>query len=428
MPWLAGAVVLAAVGIGTLFLFGRHARALTDKDTVVLSEFVNTTGDSVFDGTLKQALSVQLEQSPYLNLLPESKVQEALRYMGRKPDERITKDLAREISLRTNAKAIISGSITNLGSNYVITLEAANSQTGDSLARQQAEATSKEQVLKSLDTAASKLRQKLGESITSVQQFATPLEQATTSSLEALKEYSIGNGLHLRLDDASAGPHLKRAIELEMASSIAGAQAVRDAFAGFQESARQKAAEALRLPGERTARSQAALALAQAGDTAQAQKLSEELNRDFPSDYFIKNFISPSVQALNLLHRNKAAEAIAILEPGRRYELGAPIVTPAYTTIYCRGLAYLQLRDGGKAAAEFQKILDHRGVNSLSELLPLAQLQLARAYVLQGDNAKGRTAYQDFFAAWKDADSDIPVLIQAKAEYAKLPQDLSPNK
>src|SRR5580704_3383813 len=137
LPLLAGVFVIAAVAAGVFFFFPRHTHALTEKDTVVLSEFVNTTGDAVFDGTLKQALAVQLEQSPYLNLLPESKIQDALRFMGRKPDERITKDLAREISQRENAKAIISGSIASLGRNYVITTEATNAQTGDVLARQQ---------------------------------------------------------------------------------------------------------------------------------------------------------------------------------------------------------------------------------------------------------------------------------------------------
>ena len=172
-----------ALAIGASLFWTRHARALTEKDTVVLSDFVNTTGDAVFDGTLKQALAVQLEQSPFLNLLPDSKIQDALRFMGRKPDERITQDLAREISQRENAKAIISGSISSLGNDYVITLAATNAQTGDSLARQQVQASGKEQVLKSLDKAASDLRQKLGESLSSVQQFATPLEQATTPSL-----------------------------------------------------------------------------------------------------------------------------------------------------------------------------------------------------------------------------------------------------
>jgi serine/threonine protein kinase/tetratricopeptide (TPR) repeat protein len=221
IPWLAGSAVLAALAVAAIFVFPRHTRALTERDTVVLSEFVNTTGDPVFDGTLKQALAVQLEQSPYLNLLPESKIQDALKFMGRKPDERVTKDLAREISQRENAKAIISGSIASLGNNYVITLEASNAQTGDSLARQQVEAAGKEQVLKSLDKAASELRERLGESIASVQQFATPLERATTSSLEALKEFSAGMALHNRLEEQAAAPHFKRAIELDPTFAVA---------------------------------------------------------------------------------------------------------------------------------------------------------------------------------------------------------------
>src|SRR5271168_4591404 len=213
--WAGGMLAIAAIAIGVFFFSGRHARALTDKDTVVLTDFVNTTGDPVFDGTLKQALAVQLGQSPYLNLLPESRIQAALQFMGRKPDERITKDLAKEISLRENAKAIITGAIAPLGSHYVITLDAINAQTGDSLATQQAEAENKEAVLKSLDSAATDLRKKLGESLASVQQFATPLEQATTSSLDALKEFSAGEALHNRLEDGKAIPHLKRAVELD---------------------------------------------------------------------------------------------------------------------------------------------------------------------------------------------------------------------
>src|SRR3984957_15098643 len=201
LPWTGGMLAIAAIAIGVFFFSGRHAKALTEKDSVVLTDFVNTTGDPVFDGTLKQALAVQLGQSPYLNLLPESQIQAALQFMGRKPDERITKDLAKEISLRENAKAIISGSITPLGSHYVIALDAINAQTGDSLATQQAEAENKEVVLKSLDSAATDLRKKLGESLASVQQFATPLEQATTGSLEALKEFSQGMALHNRLED-----------------------------------------------------------------------------------------------------------------------------------------------------------------------------------------------------------------------------------
>jgi serine/threonine protein kinase len=215
IPVLGAVVALAAIAIGAFLFFPRHAKALTEKDSVMLTDFVNTTGDPVFDGTLKQALGVQLGQSPYLNLLPESKIQQALQFMGRKPDERITKDMAKEIALRERAKVYISGSISSLGSHYVIALDAINAQNGDSLATQQVEAESKEAVLKSLDSAATDLRKKLGESLASVQQYATPLEQATTSSLDALKEFSEGEALHNRLDDGKAIPHLKHATELD---------------------------------------------------------------------------------------------------------------------------------------------------------------------------------------------------------------------
>jgi tetratricopeptide (TPR) repeat protein len=197
-----------------------------EKDSILLADFVHTTGDAVFDGTLKQALAVQLEQSPYLNVTPESRIREALRFMGCSPDERVTKEVAREVCLREGVKAMLAGSIASLGSHYVIDLNAVNAQTGDSLAAAQVEAESKEQVLKSLDQAASNLRNKLGESLGSVQKFATPLEQATTSSLEALKAFSLGQAAHLKLDDPGAVPHLKRAIELDpnfaMAYAILG--------------------------------------------------------------------------------------------------------------------------------------------------------------------------------------------------------------
>ena len=158
---------------------------------------------------------MQLEQSPYLNVLPQSRIQEALRFMGRSPDERVTSDVAREICVREGVKAMLTGSISALGSHYVIDLNAVNAQTGDSLGRAQAEADSKEQVLKSLDKAASDLRQKLGESIGSVQKFTTPLQQATTSSLEALQAFTLGQAEHSKLNDEKAVPHLKRAIELD---------------------------------------------------------------------------------------------------------------------------------------------------------------------------------------------------------------------
>ena len=208
------AALLVAIAAGAFF-YSRRSQALTEKDSILLADFVNTTGDAVFDGTLKQALAVQLEQSPYLNVLPQSRIQAALRLMGRSPDERVTSDVAREICVRDGVKAMLTGSISPLGSHYVIDLNAINAQTGDSLGRAQVESESKEKVLKSLDQAASSLRQKLGESIGSVQKFATPLEQATTSSLEALQAFTLGQAEHNKLDDEKAVPHLKRAIELD---------------------------------------------------------------------------------------------------------------------------------------------------------------------------------------------------------------------
>jgi eukaryotic-like serine/threonine-protein kinase len=631
--WIGLLGTTVAVALGGFFVFTHRARALTEKDSILVTDFVNTTGDSVFDGTLKQALAVQLEQSPYLNLVAESRIQEALRYMGRPANERITGDVAREVCLREGVKAMLTGSIASLGSHYVITLTAVNAQSGDTLAAEQVEADAKEKVLKSLDSASSSLRQKLGESLASVQQFATPLEQATTSSLEALKEYSQGQALHLKLHDTEAIPYLTRAIELDpnFASALAtlatcysnngetdqskqflrkaydlrdrasererfyilshyygegtgqiekaietyeqwtrtyprettpydnlalayseigqhekalaaaseamrldakdsyayqnvataylglnrvdeakavaeqataqkvdststhamlfqiaflrgdqatmqrevswgagtpnevfllanyasaqdsigkikagreawqrgmsaatrhgmneltaifqAAQGIRDAQHGFPDRAREEANEALRLFPKGGVRGVAALAFAQAGDVANAGKLAQEEARDFPEDSLRQYVLLPAVMALIDLAQNKPAEAINTLEPSRKYELGSQGPGSNFGPLYIRGLAYLRLHDGARAAAEFHKILDHRAGNAISELCPLSQLNIGRAYVLQGDTAKARTAYQDFLASWKDADPDVPVLLQAKAEYTKL--------
>ncbi len=594
---------------------------------------MNTTGDAVFDGTLKQALAVQLEQSPYLNVLPESRIREALRFMGRTPDARVTSDVAREICLREGVKAMLAGTVSGLGSHYVIDLNAINAQTGDSLARAQIEAESKEQVLKSLDRAASNLRQKLGESMGSVQKFATPLEQATTSSLEALQAFTLGHAEHQKLEDEKAIPHLKRAIELDpnfaMAHATLGVaygnmsmskeqskglqrafelkdraseheklyidahyyeavtgeldksvqvyeqwkqiyprdtipwdnlalrynitgdhekalvnaleamrldpkdrfayQNVADAYerlnrydesmavlekalaqnlilkasnfgllemsfirgdtatiqrviddsrgtsyfaimlllkgqseyfagktksgrqtfvqavhaadqAGFKELAaglgttgaaweaavgnsalaRQQASDALTKSDDRDARSQAAMAFAYAGDSGRAQKLDDDLVREFPTNTLLNNAYLPLPRALIHLHRNEPQKAIEALEAAKPYEFGSVPGGIDYWPAYLRGLAFLGLKDGTKAASEYQRILDRRGVNPTSPLYALSRLGLGRAYVMQGDTSRARTAYQDFFASWKDADPDVPVLIQAKAEYAKL--------
>jgi tetratricopeptide (TPR) repeat protein len=206
----------------------------------------------------------------------------------------------------------------------------------------------------------------------------------------------------------------------ELPATLTSLKALHSAEYGFADVARQTAAEALAHPPSRFVRANSAVAYAFVGDTALSTKLLDQLNADYPSDTLMQFDEIPAARALNLIHQNKAAEAITLLEPTRKYELGNAMAPTTYLTLYVRGLAYLQLRDGTKAAPEFQRILDHPGINPLSPLLPLAQLQLARAYALQQDSAKSRTAYQDFFAHWKDADPNIPVLIAAKAEYAKL--------
>jgi serine/threonine protein kinase/tetratricopeptide (TPR) repeat protein len=632
--WLfavAAAVVIAAlVGV---FFYRNRTQALTEKDFILLADSVNTTGDAVFDGTLKQALAVQLEQSPYLNILPQSRIQEALRFMGRPADERITGDVAREICLRDGVKAMLTGSISSLGSHYVIDLNAINAQTGDSLARAQAEAESKEQVLKSLDSAASTLRQKLGESLASVQKFATPLEQATTSSLDALKEFSLGQAAHQKQHDEAAVPHLKRAVELdpnfamayatlgvaygnltqqslssdnlkkafdlkertserekfyisahhydedtrevdkavetyeqwkktyprdtvpwdnlsiryegigqhekalanaseavrldpkdsyayqnlaedyvrlnryeeakavvekaiaqglnvdtsrftlyeiafiqrdenamqrqvealkgnpnepiillfkgqgecalgrvqnarqtftqavnlaqshgmkEFAGILHGLEATCDSELGNMAAARQEISEGLGTSNDRATRGIAAGVLARTGDIGQAQKLIEELAKEFPDDTMLNRAGIPTTQALIELQRNSPEKAVALLEAARSYELGAGPGGAGYWPGYIRGEAFLKVRDGPKAAAEYQRILDHQGVDPTNPIYTLARLRLGRAYGLQGETAKGKTAYQDFFALWKDADPDIPILKEAKAEYARL--------
>lgn len=208
------AVLLFATSLGAYFYKTRQP-VFTDKDTILLTDFANTTGESVFDDTLKQALSVQLGQTPFLNIFPEERVRETLRFMGRSPDDRITKDVGREICERQGIKAMLFGSIASLGSHYVITLEAINAKTGDPIAREQIEAESKERVLSSLGTAASNLRQKLGESLSSIKKYDVSIEQATTSSLDALKAYSLGNEERARGRSSKSLEHYKRAIELD---------------------------------------------------------------------------------------------------------------------------------------------------------------------------------------------------------------------
>ena len=216
----AAVILLAAAIGGAFYLRSRSATPttkavpLTEKDTVVLADFDNRTGDTVFDDALKQALAVELEQSPFLNVLSDRKVSETLRMMGRPTNDRITVDVGRELCLRTGSKALLGGAISSLGSHYLLAVNAVACNSGDTLAKEQVDAASKEDVLKALSRAASSLRAKLGESLPSVQRFDVPIE-ATTSSLEALKNYSMGITVGREKGDAPSIPFLKRAIELD---------------------------------------------------------------------------------------------------------------------------------------------------------------------------------------------------------------------
>ena len=655
------ALILVAATIGGTFYFrSRQALTrLTDKDTIVLSDFDNKTGDSVFDDTLKQGLSVQLEQSPCLALLSQDRVNETLKLMGRPAGDRLTPEVAREVCQRSGSKAMLNGSIAGLGSQYVIGLKAVNCNTGDVLAEAQEQAAGKEAVLKALDNSALSLRSKLGESLNSVQKYATPLEEATTPSLEALKAYSLGVKTTYAKGSAAALPFIKRAVELdpkfamaynsmsgfywslnevgratenarkaydlrekvsdrerfniegnyylnvtgeldqsaqtcelwqqtyprdfgayaslgliffflgnweeglgqwreaqrlepnagglnedvgfaymnlnrleeaeavfkqaeerkveenwllqnryvlaflkgdaaqmaqfvsaamgkpgpedqvlasqadtegwygklksaheltgramdsaqhhdakETAAAYQAAAALREVEAGNREQARAEAHAALKLAPNRDVREIAALALARAGDTAGAEKLAAELDKTFPLSTLVQRYWLPSIRAAVVLEHQDPNRAIELLKAASAIELGMPTnVTILLCPAYLRGEAYLLLHDGNRAAAEFQKFMDHRGLVSNFPWGALARLGLARAYALQAGVpvaavsdrrkedgapraplqpaalAKARAAYQDFLTLWKDADPDIPILKEAKAEYAKL--------
>ena len=218
------AMALLLALITGLYIRTPQAPALTDRDAVVLTDFTNTTGDPVFDGTLKQALAVELWQSPYLNIFPERRVRDALRLMGRSPDDRVTREVAREICLREGGKAFIAGSISSLGQNYVVILEAVDAQTGETLASEQSESKAKEEVLQSLGKSASRLRTRLGESLGSIEKFDAPLDRATTPSLEALRAFSLGNAERERGREFDSIPFYKRALELDPSFALAEAR------------------------------------------------------------------------------------------------------------------------------------------------------------------------------------------------------------
>ena len=637
---VTGATVLViGLAVGGWLFFSRKAHALTDKDTIVLADFDNKTGDAVFDGTLRQGLSVQLEQSPFLSIIPDQQIQQTLQMMDQKPDAKLTPEIARELCQRTGSAAVLDGSITQIGTPYLLTLKAVNCVNGESLASTEAQASDKSHVLDALGTMASEMRNKLGESLSTVQKFDTPLEQATTPSLDALKAFNSGRKVQSTAGDAAAIPFLKRAIELDPNFALAfawlgltyvdigepsiaadytrkayelrdrtseaeryfitarfykavtgnmekaeqtcelwiqayprsdkpqntlsgaiypavgqyekgveaGREAVRlnpDFFASYallmfdyialnrldeakatyeqalerklknpffnlplyqiaflrndvagmaQEvasSAGQSGVEDTLLANEadtaayfgrlkdaqelsrraidsaeRTKEKEAAatyvalsrlrealfgdadearriaslamagaagrdvqygvaITLAYVGDDGRARTLTDDLAKRFPEDTLVKFNYVPTLRAKLAVSRGSSSPAIDNLRGATPYELGQTTSSiygwTALYPIYVRGEAYLTAHQGSEAAAEFQKILDHPGMVLNLPIGALAHLQIGRAYAMQGDTAKAKAAYQDFLTLWKDADPDIPVLVAAKSEYAKL--------
>ncbi|HXM14940.1 MAG TPA: protein kinase [Candidatus Eremiobacteraceae bacterium] len=624
-----GAAIIVALAIGGWFFSSRKVHALTDKDSIVLADFENSTGDPVFDGALKEAVALQLERSPYFNILPESRVQQALHFMGRPPGERLTKEVAHEICLREGITTMLVGSIANFGTHHVITLEAINAESEDALARAQAEAGSKEQILKALEQAASALQQKLGDTAPSMQKLATPLEAATTSSLDALREFSLGHAALAKYDQQGSLPHYQQAVELDPDFAMAWAELAttqsnigneKAAFVDFQkafelkdrasdheryniladyyglfkkdyvqaipvyeewiqkyprdniardnlsfnyflvgkyENAVQQAEIALsndpkdvysidnlanadialnrldaaravldkaqsqqldfsgarirdfqlallrgddanakrditraegkleepnlyELLGEdlcrqgrirearqafthgadaahtqhleefrgvilareavcevdsgfatkaqqdmsavlsgtrnRGVKTGAAYVFGRLGDDRQVKKFVGELDKELPSDTLLHGVDIPRARGALSLYHHDPVQALRDVEPGAAYELspfGGPVMA-------VHAQAYLDLRDGPHAAEEYRKILSHRGLTTTPVLYTLAHLGLARAYGIENKHAEEKNEYQLFFSDWKDADPDIPVLKQAKVEYAKL--------
>jgi eukaryotic-like serine/threonine-protein kinase len=623
-------VAVAALVAGGLFWRSRQARRLTDKDTIVLGDFANSTGDAVFDGTLREGLSVELQQSPFLSVVSEEGIRQTLRMMERPANTRLSPEITREVCQRTSSAAALDGSIALIGTRYTLILKAVNCVNGELLASTEAQANDKSHVLDALGKAASEMRRRLGESLSTLQKYNTPLEQATTPSLEALQAYSFGlntddeavasafferatqldpnfamaywalaystadtglsvgsarkafelraglserEKLHIeeeyyyvvtgdllkarrsaevgaqtyprdpdfheslrvyasalgqyeaglkesreflrlnpyqwvpyrsvafaylylnRVEEAEATAkeaHAKgldsrlapvlygiafyrndtsemarqvasaagkadeelllaleadtdayfghlgkareflrqaadsagRAGEKETAATYYAASALREALFGNADRAGQQAILAKGRASGRDMDYGLVLALAYAGYAGEAQALADDLSKRFPQDTVVQfNYLPPLRAKLALLHSNPQ-QALVILAAASPYELGLPSLSfynwPNLYPVYVRGEAYQAAHQGGQAAAEFQKILDHRGIVLNEPIGVLAHLQLGRAYALSGETAKAKAAYQDFFVLWKDADPDIPILKEARAEYARL--------
>ena len=634
----AAAALVAVVAAGYVYL--HRAPALTDTDTIVLADFENTTGDAVFDDALRQGLSVDLQQSPFLSLISDAQVQRQLALMGKPKETPLSADVVQQVCERTASALVLDGSIARLGTEYVLGLRARNCSSGSVLDREQVQVAKKEDLLNALSEIARKLRTRLGESRATVDRHSTPLADATTSSLEALKAYSIGAKMVLSSGNRAATPFLRRAVDIdptfamahahlglsyssngesvlsaesttrawrlrdrvsdrerffidftydrevtgnlekayqtlelwlqtyprgnqnpkplsllgglsthgtgrfdraidastksieadpdvallysnlahsylltdrfadaettlqravdrklelteslvtryiiavlkgdteqmdrlagratgshemanaealalarsgrlalarrssgramdlaaqngerEAAATYQAARAVWEALCGNDAEGKHNAIAALARSNGRDVEYASALGFALSGDTSRSQSLADDLERRFPQDTFVTFTYVPTLRALSVPLDGRSTVAVDRLQLARRYELAVTGLNFNHTYLgglhsaYVRGEALLAGHEPAKAAVEFQKILDHRGLVGADPIGALAHVQLGRALASSGDVTRAKAAYQDFLTLWKDADSDVPILRQAKSEYLQL--------
>jgi tetratricopeptide (TPR) repeat protein len=391
--WVVGSALAAIVGmlaVGASFLVSPAARTLNERDTIVLADFENTTGEPVFDGALKVALAVALEQSPFLKVFPDDRARETLRLMERPVDERVTRSLAREIARREQVKALIAGSIASLGRNYVVTLEAVNAETGDVMAREQAEAANKEEVLTSLGSATARLREKLGESLASVQKYDAPLPRATTPSLDALHAYSLALYEGREVPRLEAIPHLKRAIELDPTFAMAHAQ-LSSVYTNTGQSALAPAfsRRAFELRDRVSERERFFISWRYYRDAIQAWDKALELARSWTAAYPREAFAFNSLGSAQL-RLGQFSQSIESFREAVRLDPG---FIPAYSNLAATLLAVGQL---GEAKAVLKQAadrnLDFAGARRLSYLIAFVEGdEKAMADILEASTGPGET-------------------------------------